>query len=61
MTTRIQQLTQLVTATWDGNLISKRDRDELVRHGLVQKTRYGYNIATIKGIDYLYELSIIRP
>lgn len=45
-------------SVWDGNLISKRDRDELVKAGLVVKS-HGWNIITPKGVTYLNELGLL--
>lgn len=45
-------------SVWDGNLISKKDRDELVKSGLVTKA-HGWNIITPKGIKYLSELGLL--
>lgn len=52
----VEQLKQLLRVTWDGNLISKRDRDELVKLGYVDRTE-GYNFITKKGIQYLINYS----
>ena len=54
----IEQLKQLATATWDGNLLSKQYRDELVKAGLVQRA-HGYNWITEKGLEYLVNLRLI--
>jgi len=60
--TRIEQLLQLFHgATWDGDLISKSDRKELVKEGLAIQQRHGYNLITCKGVTYLYRLGIIHP
>lgn len=45
--------------TWDGDLISKVDRDELVKAGLADRKR-GYNFITAKGIEYLLDLGIVH-
>lgn len=47
-------------ATWDGDLIDKQARDELVKAGLADRKR-GYNFITAKGIEYLLDLGIVRP
>ncbi len=47
-------------ATWDGDLISKLHRDELVKAGLAERKR-GYNFITGKGIEYLLDLGIVHP
>jgi hypothetical protein len=48
--TLLAQLDQLITVTWDGNLLSKDARDELVRRGLVQR-HHGWNWLTREGIE----------
>ena len=55
----IEQLQLLCMLTWDGNLISKQHRDELVRAGLAQRFEGGYNLITAKGVQYLYDLSLL--
>lgn len=57
---RLAQLTQLRTITWDGDLISKHDRDELQRAGLVERA-YGYNFLTTEGVRFLLVLNVISP
>ena len=57
---RLAQLTQLRTITWDGDLISKHDRDELQRAGLVERA-HGYNFLTTEGVRFLYVLGVIQP
>lgn len=56
----IEQLKQLLAATWDGNLICKDYRDNLVKNGLAQRA-YGYNWITEKGIKYLVNLHLLKP
>lgn len=60
MYTHIEQLRQLITATWDGNLISKSARDYLVEKGLAQRG-FGYNWLTEKGMEYLITLRVLVP
>ena len=60
MNGHIEQLKQLVTATWDGNLISKSHRDDLVKNGLAQRA-YGYNWITEKGVEHLVNLHLLVP
>ncbi len=55
-----EQLLQLVTATWDGNLISKADRDWLVTNGYAEQ-QSGYNFLTAKGIKEVVNLGLLRP
>ena len=57
---RIDQLEQLMTVTWDGNLISKTDRDVLVEKGYAYNNR-GWNVITGKGLDILDDLGLINP
>lgn len=45
-------------SVWDGNLMSKTHRDELLKAGLVQKAN-GWNIITPKGVTYLSELGLL--
>lgn len=59
MTGRIEQLKQLTYCTWDGNLISKSDRDELVKAGLAARG-YGWNWITEKGVEYLVNLGLLK-
>lgn len=58
---RIEQLLQLLRITWDGDLISKPDRDELLKNELCVKASGGWNIITPKGIEYLEQLGFIHP
>ena len=61
MNSRIEQLLQLSTGhVWDGNLISKHDRDELVKAGLVARCE-GWNFLTTEGIKYVVNLNMLRP
>lgn len=36
-------------SVWDGDLISKSDRNDLVKDGLVKRTRDGFNVCTKEG------------
>jgi predicted transcriptional regulator len=56
----LEQLTQLKTVTWDGNLISKDYRDQLVKAGLAERTNGGWNFITAKGVEYLFNLGVLR-
>lgn len=58
--TYIAQLQQLTMLTWDGHLISKVDRDELVAGGFAERIG-GWNIITLKGIDQLAAWRLINP
>lgn len=57
----IEQLMQLTRLTWDGDLISKKDRSKLVGNGLAKRIEGGYNIITEKGVEYLTVLGFISP
>lgn len=54
---QIEQLEQLRTATWDGDLVSKSCRDELVKYGYSTKSAHGWNIITPAGLDCLHALN----
>lgn len=56
----IEQLKQLITVTWDGHIIGKSIRDDLLSSGLAQRTQ-GYNWLTPKGVEYLVNLRILVP
>ena len=55
----IEQLEQLTVATRDGDLISKQERDLLVKNGLAQRSA-GFNVITEKGLQYLVDLNILK-
>lgn len=58
MPPRIEQLKQIAKSpVWDGNLISKTCRDELVKAGYVERVG-GYNIMTVSGIIVCQNLGI---
>lgn len=57
----VEQLKQLLRIVWDGDLVSKADRDELVNRGYVIRTNGGYNIATKEGIEYLHSNGYLHP
>lgn len=59
MNGRIEQLKQLSTVTWDGNLISKHDRDELVKVGLAHRG-FGWNWLSDKGVETLINLDLLK-
>jgi hypothetical protein len=59
--TTIEQLQQLSTATWDGNLISKHERDMLVKNEYAIRASGGYNVITPKGINTLIQLKKLHP
>jgi hypothetical protein len=54
-----EALAQLVTVTWDGNLIGKSVRDWLVERGLVQRLD-GFNWLTPKGVEHCVTLKILK-
>lgn len=51
----VEQLRQLRSATWDGNLISKSARDSLHQKGLVSKYE-GWQVITREGLAVLHTL-----
>ena len=55
-----EQLLQLLRIVWDGDLVSKTDRDTLVEMGLAERS-CGFQIITANGIRYLNDLGFIRP
>jgi hypothetical protein len=54
-----EQLLQLLRIVWDGDLISKTDRDTLVKMGFVERS-CGFQIITGEGIRYLNANGLIR-
>lgn len=58
--TLLPQLCQLLSATWDGGIIAKADRDELIKKGLAVRG-CGYTVITVEGLDLLTKLNILRP
>ncbi len=57
----IEQLLQLFSgARWDGDLISKFHRKELVKAELAIQVR-GCNLITPKGVEYLLDLGLVHP
>ena len=54
-----EQLIQLLRIVWDGDLISKTDRDSLVKIGYVERAN-GFQIITGEGIRYLVANGFIR-
>jgi hypothetical protein len=55
----MDQLRQLLTPCWDGNLLSKPARDHLHRSGLVGRVN-GWNFLTDKGVEYCVTLRLLR-
>jgi hypothetical protein len=58
--TFIEQLQQLTHLTFDGDLIGKSTRNELVKLGLVYRFN-GWNLITKEGIEYLEKGKFINP
>lgn len=56
---KLEQLKQLTKATWDGDLICKRYRDELIECGYAFECR-GFNMIAYKGIEVLVNLGILK-
>ena len=57
----LEQLKQLFNGvTWDGDLISKYYRTELVKKGLADQVPGGWNLITAKGVTYLVDLGIAK-
>lgn len=56
----LAQLKQLASATWDGNLLSKQVRDQLVREGKAVRVN-GWNIATASGLASLLYVGELKP
>lgn len=60
MTDDIDQFRQIVKGpVWDGNLIGKSNRDELVKNGLVARTM-GWNFLTKEGMEVAVKLKIVK-
>jgi hypothetical protein len=56
----VDTLRQLASGpTWDGNMVSKSDRDRLVTAGLIDR-HMGWNFLTLKGVEYCITLGILR-
>ena len=54
-----EQLIQLLRIVWDGDLISRSDRDVLIKMGYAVH-QSGFQIITTKGIRYLVANGFIR-
>lgn len=58
---RIESFLQILNCpVWDGDLISKSDRDELVRHGYVKRA-HGFNFISEEGIGVALALGLLLP
>ena len=57
----LEQLRQLLTVTWDGNLISKSRRDTLVKAEMARKVDGGWNMLTAKGVQIAEVFGLIKP
>lgn len=55
----LETLIQCLRIVWDGDLVSKSDRDDFVNKGLIIRSN-GYNVISAKGIEYLEQLNIIH-
>jgi hypothetical protein len=62
MSDRTETLKHLAKSgpVWDGNLISKTDRDELVKAGWVDRFG-GWNFLTNRGVEAAVALGILKP
>ena len=61
MNSRMEQLTAFTNGPiWDGNLISKTDRDDLYQEGYIERFR-GWNFLTQQGVKILVQLGILVP
>ena len=49
-----ETLEQCLTTTWDGDLISKTERDHWYKLGYVARKR-GYNFITAAGVEQLFQ------
>lgn len=49
----MDQMIQLVRPVWDGDLISKKDRDTLVSMEFAVRLENGFNVLTKHGFNYL--------
>jgi hypothetical protein len=56
---QIEQLRQLATATWDGNVISKQGRDSLFRLSLIDRWE-GWQIVNRYGLAVLETLGYLK-
>lgn len=60
MNGHIDQLKQFLNGPiWDGHLISKDSRKQLVKVGMVHQYE-GFNFLTLKGLRILYELGLLK-
>lgn len=56
-----EQLIQLSKGVvWDGNLLGKYTRDDLVSWGYAERVN-GWNLITAKGVQFLINLGILHP
>ena len=59
-TPELHQLCQLIHGpVWDGNLMSKSARDDLVKSGLVLRVA-GWNVLSVEGVKTLYNIGFLR-
>lgn len=55
----LEQAAQLLTVTWDGDLISKAARDDLIRRDLAQRAPDGFNMLTPHGVGFLIDAGVL--
>lgn len=55
-----EQLCQLVGLIWDGDLLSKQARNQLVAKGLAVCS-CGWNVVTPKGVRLLAKKGLLKP
>ena len=56
----LDQLKQLVTATWDGDVACKDHRDRLFKAGLITRVN-GWNVISRRGMALLIHVGVLRP
>lgn len=60
LTAKIEQLRQLTAGPiWDGNLLSKTERDRLVAAGFVERVE-GWNFLSAKGVEICVTLRLLN-
>lgn len=55
----LEAAAQLMTVTWDGDLISKSARDDLIRRFLAQRAPGGFNMLTPAGVEFLINAGVL--
>jgi len=56
---QLEALKQLKCATWDGDLVSKSARSDLLRKGLAVKFN-GWQVASLEGLAILETLGLLK-